>query len=1223
MSAPWTLDAVLKLSEEIEARPRPEEIARGESFHAAAALLTSFVIDPTHHTGPDAANLVEDSRPVSSGPRGRWCLKNDVRKRVLTSLKTEQNVRAAWQANRERPDDLVQQTIDALVLGNPKSLQAQTPEELSATLQVADWFSETELAQRLPSVETVRTQVEYAAFMLPLRTLVGAYFRGRSIELAALRAYVGDPADVLSLQQRPPVLIFGPGGMGKSTLVAKFILDHLHQFPFVYLDCDRPGLVAEEPITLLAEAVDQLGLQFPQFQTTARKLRNRWLREIAEAHEGSRGQPRGTTLGRTRIMKEFLLFVHDLALQGRVIVLVVDTFEEIYARSRAFVQEVFNFLNELQALLPKLRTILAGRHPIPDFQWVPLELGLLDDEAAEGFLEALGVTSAPYRKRLASLLHGNPLSLRLAATLARKDSNAGLEELEVLSDDTEIQGILYRRILGHVREEVRQLAHPGLILRRITPDLIRRVLAIPCGLPSPSEAEAQRLFDLLQNELSLVTPERGAVRHRADVRRVMLSPLKKDRPEEVRAIEEAAVEYYAPANDAESRAEEIYHRLSLGQSPGEVDDRWMPGIEESLHSAVEEITGPARAYLASRLQMELYDEDWLNVDQRTWELHAENRAGDLLRLGRPLEALRALRRRSTRLPHTPLYWYEAQALQGNGQILEAREVARRGLVQLLGNAGSPSGVDLITPAPGAPTAIAYQLMAWYAGPELNTPPSAADACIRLEYLELLQPLRDKVRDDFSGRQRELEALRSYVTGGGAVTDLNKRPPLLIQGPGGIGKSALIAKFLLNHLGRLPFVHLDFAVLDPNPPSSVWLLAEIARQLSLQYPGSYPQVREEIQRLGSGATLESALRTATETFGSLFSVWVPENLNIVLFIDHLEEWRGNPEEAYELLRQFQALLPRLRAVIVGRIDWPNLRFERLVIGALDMETADTFLAAHGIASKEARARVTNFAQGSPYTLRLVADFVRKEGPDALAQFEARPSDTLQTLLQRVLTDIADPVIRQVMPAALVLRLLTPDLLKRLAKILHLPGGTEADIAKLFKSLCKQQTFFTSEGDVLRPRIDVRRIMLQALARFPGVPVAAINEAAVQYYETQEGIPARAEEIYHRLALGQPPEVIQARWLPGMKESLRGAVDEFEGGSRLYLAARLGIALTDAEWQNADQPTWERFVAFRAKELSSEARYVEALELLHQRSTRLPKSPLFAIEAEELYLLGRLR
>ena len=47
-------------------------------------------------------------------------------------------------------------------------------------------------------------------------------------------------------------------------MIAKFILDHQNisqRFPFVYIDFDRPSIVAEEPLTILIEAARQLSTQ--------------------------------------------------------------------------------------------------------------------------------------------------------------------------------------------------------------------------------------------------------------------------------------------------------------------------------------------------------------------------------------------------------------------------------------------------------------------------------------------------------------------------------------------------------------------------------------------------------------------------------------------------------------------------------------------------------------------------------------------------------------------------------------------------------------------------------------------------------------------------------------------------------------------------------------------------------------------------------------------------
>ena len=100
--------------------------------------------------------------------------------------------------------------------------------------------------------------------------------------------------------------------MGKSTLVARFVLSRPASLPHVYLDCDRPGLIAQEPLTLLSEVVRQLGLQFPAHKETAQRLRAQWLQELTHgAANAPRESNRVTTVGRARMLQEFRAFVAD------------------------------------------------------------------------------------------------------------------------------------------------------------------------------------------------------------------------------------------------------------------------------------------------------------------------------------------------------------------------------------------------------------------------------------------------------------------------------------------------------------------------------------------------------------------------------------------------------------------------------------------------------------------------------------------------------------------------------------------------------------------------------------------------------------------------------------------------------------------------------------------------------------------------------------------------
>ena len=87
-----------------------------------------------------------------------------------------------------------------------------------------------------------------------------------------------------------------------------------------------------------------------------------------------------------------------------------------------------------------------------------------------------------------------------------------------------IQALLYGRIFRHVHaDDVRAVAYPGLVVRRITPDVIRDVLAEPCRLELTPERSEYAIFDDLRKEAALVEVDfDGSLRHRVDVRRVML-----------------------------------------------------------------------------------------------------------------------------------------------------------------------------------------------------------------------------------------------------------------------------------------------------------------------------------------------------------------------------------------------------------------------------------------------------------------------------------------------------------------------------------------------------------------------------------------------------------------------------------------------------------------------------------------------------------------------------
>ncbi|WP_405942657.1 AAA family ATPase [Streptomyces sp. NBC_00207] len=737
------------------------------AYREAASLLTRF--DPAQlrlpgeeePSGRAALELVQDCRTAGARNICTWVLKSEVRDAALRGFAGPQQARQALAANLDRipPGPGPEHTVLAYLAGDPPDLARQDADELPHTLQAVLWLAQIPGMTGLPETAAVQGMLERARLLQPLERLVQSPFQGRADELAQLRTYIGLPAGTLPERLRQirsevsrageterPVLIHGLGGVGKSTLLAKFLLESLHDsptgFPFAYIDFERPTLSVHEPATLIAEMARQLGIQYPQqraafdalaheceaaagvhrtaedtvdelyglstTRATMGRLSASGLHALAAAREGVLAAQLATLV---------VAAVGVPAAEQPPLVVVIDSFEEAQYSGSPELGRMWGVWAGLQKVHPRLRTVVAGRllerHPARVVQPLAIELRDLDHEAAVALLVSCGVADERLAEKLAERVGGHPLSLKLAARAAvqaaesdregGEDSGDGTRSLNALIeslprrrrhffrtvDQMLIQGTLYERLLGRIRDpEVRALAQAGLGLRSITPRLIREVLAAPCGLVVESDEEAERLFGLLSRLDLVESAGPGTVCHRSDLRAIMLRLADRARTDQMRAVGWLAVAYYAAQDGLEARAEEIYHRLRLNESPREVELRWMPGVERLLAGAEQDMAGRSAAYLSGRLGGHASDEVMAEADQEDWERITANEVEGLLSQGYAEAAAARLDGRRPWTAGSPLHPLWAETLDRLGRRPEARAAAEAA-VQGADEAGFP------------------------------------------------------------------------------------------------------------------------------------------------------------------------------------------------------------------------------------------------------------------------------------------------------------------------------------------------------------------------------------------------------------------------------------------------------------------------------------------------------------------------------------------------------
>ncbi|MBV5275724.1 MAG: ATP-binding protein [Lamprocystis purpurea] len=684
----------------------------------AAAVLAAFDPLALQPVGGDArmpANLLEWLRPLCEVATGsvetsRWALSFSERRKALRRLGTRERMKAALAANRRDDDSALQRAFERVLQPEPIALETLSRDELASLHTVHGWL--VDILDGLPDPAAIDKMLNRKDLLAPMHRLTATGVVGREQELARLDRFVAGPPPVA------PLFVHGPGGVGKSTLLARFILDQVEKkdLPVAYLDIDRPTIRPEYPGTLLLDALSQLQPQLDapmsDVESVAKELEYAQLRHDSVRHFESFSGDEWTTEIFPRKLTQWA--------KGRTVLIVVDTFEEVQFLGRDVTETFLGLSFELQRLARVARVVLSGRAlPIEyvarAFPQVlqqargslddPMPLELIPEPQRPVTLDVLDPVSARQLLRTCVMAEGipalserdlddiirvvsrNPMCLKLAARLLRDEGVAALSKdrtaLLTKLRAEKIQALLYGRILLHLHgDDVRKVAYPGLVVRRVDPGVVENVLAEPCGLMFKDGRTPFRIVSDLAREAALVEvdPADGSLRHRPDVRRTMLEDLTDYVDASVvEKINRSAVAYYETQDGPIARAEEIYHRLRLRQPPATIAPRWTDAAGPRLKGALDELAAEQRLWLAERLGVTLDKSVRQSADQAAWEAQVARSADRYLQGQAPEKALKVLHERSARLPRSALFGIEAEAYRFLGQADNALAVARRGV----------------------------------------------------------------------------------------------------------------------------------------------------------------------------------------------------------------------------------------------------------------------------------------------------------------------------------------------------------------------------------------------------------------------------------------------------------------------------------------------------------------------------------------------------------------
>lgn len=492
-----------------------------------------------------------------------WIMRASARARLLGGMTDKSAELADWRLKQVPLDDTSREICEALVgrgsfapsaidtaLADP-ALTVATCEKLLRGLTFAQPVAPA--SNRLDAIRAAMALIKSQAD--PDVKLIESGCFGRVAEIAKLETFITERTTPRGMTA-PFALAYvgGIGGVGKSTLLAE-VRNRQRAAGTIclLLDFDRPGIEGGDRLGLSREIARQVA-------ETVGAPGAELYRDIAAAsvESGEKGPSKISLSGDLLDKVGAVLVAAD-----RPVLLSLDTLEALTWRGDSAANGLVDWLGQFNLVVLKLAVIAAGRETLPQAiadLATTVPLAGLPDPAARQFLLKAFKLEGPAADSLIAFAKGNPLVLRLGAKVLEADG--GRKALAELPADAEAHikaGLLYRLILSRIPDEdLKAIAHPGLLLRQINAQLLIDVVAPEVGLAVADLVQAQDLLNRLKAHAWLVQEHDGWLLHRSDLRPVLLDAQLCENPQRTKRIFASAAEWHGRNGPAVLA---LYYRL--------------------------------------------------------------------------------------------------------------------------------------------------------------------------------------------------------------------------------------------------------------------------------------------------------------------------------------------------------------------------------------------------------------------------------------------------------------------------------------------------------------------------------------------------------------------------------------------------------------------------------------------------------------------------------------